>query len=127
GDYRSGNYLHEDRRITAILDWEMAHLGDPMEDLGWACMRFWSGGGRVAGLLERGEVFRAYEAAGGVAVDRRRGDFYETPGAVKMTVICMPGVRSMADGRASDSTLELVGFLIPRLLEELARRLGVMA
>jgi len=41
GDYRSGNYLYDENAIVAMLDWEMAHLGDPMEDLGWASMMFW--------------------------------------------------------------------------------------
>lgn len=43
GDYRIGNFLVEDGRITSILDWELARLGDPVEDLGWTCMQAWRG------------------------------------------------------------------------------------
>jgi aminoglycoside phosphotransferase (APT) family kinase protein len=126
GDFRSGNYLLDDAgHITAMLDWEMAHLGDPMEDLGWACMKFWSGGGRVCGLLERAEFFRRYEAASGIPVDGARVAFYELLGNVKMTIICMTGLRSFSEGRSSDVMHALVGLMIPRLLEEIAAQLGV--
>jgi aminoglycoside phosphotransferase (APT) family kinase protein len=128
GDFRTGNYLIDEHgRITAMLDWEMAHLGDPMEDLGWACMDFWSGGGRACGLLDREDFFARYTAASGIAVDRRRVAFYELLGDVKMTIISMTGLRSLVDGRAADVVLAYVGFLIPRLLRSIARRLGVVA
>ncbi len=54
GDYRSGNFLHDgEGRILAVLDWEMAHIGDPLEDLGWALDPLWrhTEDGRVAGML----------------------------------------------------------------------------
>lgn len=42
GDYRTGNFLYSPQgEIHAILDWEMAHLGDPLEDLGWSLSRAW--------------------------------------------------------------------------------------
>lgn len=126
GDFRSGNYLIDAAgHITAMLDWEMAHLGDPMEDLGWACMKFWSGGGRVCGLLERREFFGRYEAASGIPVDATRVAFYELLGNVKMAIICMTGMRSFTEGRSSDAVLGLVGLMIPRLLDEIAVQLGV--
>lgn len=42
GDLRPGNFLYEHGRVTGLLDWEMAHLGDPVEDLGWIYRPFWS-------------------------------------------------------------------------------------
>jgi len=126
GDFRSGNYLLDDAgHITAMLDWEMAHLGDPMEDLGWACMKFWSGGGRACGLLERAEFLCRYEAASGIPVDAERVAFYELLGNVKMAIICMTGMRSFSEGRSSDAILGLVGLMIPRLLADIAAQLGV--
>jgi len=44
GDYRTGNFLQQDGAITAILDWELVHLGDPHEDLAWASMPMYKGG-----------------------------------------------------------------------------------
>jgi hypothetical protein len=41
GDYRTGNYIHEQGRIKAILDWEMVHLGDPMDDISYIIGTAW--------------------------------------------------------------------------------------
>ena len=41
GDFRHGNLLVAPDGLTAVLDWELAHVGDPREDLGWACVRAW--------------------------------------------------------------------------------------
>jgi aminoglycoside phosphotransferase (APT) family kinase protein len=124
GDFRTGNYLYEDPgRITAMLDWELAHLGDPMEDVGWASMKFWSGAGLVGGLIEPEEFYRRYEKASGIAVDRERVFFYQVLGNVKMAVIALSGVRAFSEG--ADLLLGLVGFLVPRLCEDLADQLGL--
>lgn len=125
-DFRSGNYLYDDSgTITAMLDWELAHIGDPMEDLGWACMRFWSGGGLAVGLLPREELLRRYEQRCGIPVDRRRVHFYEVLGTVKMAVIALTGVRAWCVAGALDSQLPLVGLLVPRLAAELLELLGL--
>ncbi len=42
GDLRPGNFLYEHERVSGLLDWEMAHLGDPLEDLGWIYRPLWS-------------------------------------------------------------------------------------
>ncbi|RMH79162.1 MAG: phosphotransferase family protein, partial [Actinomyces sp.] len=67
GDFRLGNLLVDDGGLVAVLDWELAHLGDPAEDLGWLCVRSWRFGGPrpVAGLAERRDLLDAYAAAGG--------------------------------------------------------------
>ena len=44
GDYRTGNFLEVGGRITAILDWELVHLGDPHEDLAWVSLPMYKGG-----------------------------------------------------------------------------------
>jgi aminoglycoside phosphotransferase (APT) family kinase protein len=126
GDYRSGNYLFtDDGTITAMLDWEMVHLGDPMEDLGWACMKFWSGRGLAVGLTPRHELLQRYASAGGIEVDERRVVFYEVLGTVKMTVIALTGVRTFCEGKTREVSLPLVGFLIPRLLRDLSEQLAL--
>ena len=70
GDYRTGNYLFDSANITAILDWEMVHLGDPLEDVGWLRIR---AGARArsyrADCVEPRRFYEMYEAAGGFAVD----------------------------------------------------------
>lgn len=128
GDYRSGNYLHDETgRITAMLDWEMAHLGDPHEDLGWAAMPYWSCEGRACGLESEDEMIRRYERASGTTVDRARVHFYKVLGTVKMAAISLTGVKSLCDGRSAEPTLAVVGILLGRLSTELLRLLDVSA
>jgi aminoglycoside phosphotransferase (APT) family kinase protein len=124
-DYRAGNFLYDCGHITAILDWEMAHLGDPMEDLAWAVLTFWSSGGVCQGLLPRDEMIAAYERAGGMPVDAERLFFYEVLGAVKMAVISLTGVKSFCEGRNYETVLALVGFMIPRLEADLIEKLQI--
>jgi len=103
GDYRTGNFLRVGGRITAILDWEMTHLGDPMEDLAWACSRIWRGQTDMPGLLvERERLLHMYSEAGGLDIDEQRLAFYDLLAAVKMSAIMTTGLRAWADGRTDD-------------------------
>jgi aminoglycoside phosphotransferase (APT) family kinase protein len=68
GDFRLGNFLATDQGISAVLDWELVHLGDPMEDLAWLCLRTWRFGGDdlvVGGFGSLEDLRAAYEKAGG--------------------------------------------------------------
>jgi aminoglycoside phosphotransferase (APT) family kinase protein len=68
GDFRLGNFLASDQGISAVLDWELTHLGDPMEDLAWLCLRTWRFGAddlAVGGFGSVEELRSAYEKAGG--------------------------------------------------------------
>ena len=55
GDFRNGNFIVGADGIRAVLDWELAHLGDPIEDLGWLCVKSWRFGNadQVVGRLRR--------------------------------------------------------------------------
>jgi aminoglycoside phosphotransferase (APT) family kinase protein len=91
GDFRLGNFIVDDKGLAAVIDWELAHLGDPAEDIGWLCIRSWRFGNDdrpVAGVGELDEFTRAYEAAGGAPVDRDRVRYWEAFGNVKWAVIC---------------------------------------
>lgn len=75
GDFRLGNWLVDSDGLRAVIDWEFAHIGDPMEDLAWTCLRTWrfgNHGREFAGLATEAELIEAYERAGGVF---RRGAF----------------------------------------------------
>ena len=73
GDYRTGNFLFDGTgAIRAILDWEMAHLGDPLEDLGWALDPLWSADREHAGgMLKREEAIAIWERASGLKADAK--------------------------------------------------------
>ena len=92
GDYRTGNYLADESGVTAILDWELAHLGDPIEDLGWLCVKSWRFGAvdkPAAGFGSRDELWSAYERASGRKVDGRRAHWWEVFGTAHWGVICL--------------------------------------
>ena len=91
GDYRTGNYLADESGVTAILDWEGAHLGDPIEDLGWLCVKSWRFGAidrPAGGFGSREELWSAYERAGGMKVDPARAHWWEVFGTVRWGIIC---------------------------------------
>jgi aminoglycoside phosphotransferase (APT) family kinase protein len=86
GDYRSGNFLHDCAgRIIGILDWEMVHLGDPLEDLAWCCDPLWNHFDemRVAGTVGEAEAIAIWERESGLCVDREAFDWWKLFGAVK--------------------------------------------
>lgn len=91
GDYRTGNYLADETGVTAILDWEGAHLGDPIEDLGWLCVKSWRFGAvdkPAGGFGSREKLWSAYERAGGIRVDPARAHWWEVFGTVRWGIIC---------------------------------------
>ena len=90
GDFRMGNLIVGPVGLRAVLDWELAHLGDPLEDLGWFCVRAWRfGSGLPAGGVGSYEEFvGAYEEASGQAVDRQALRWWEAFGTLRWGVIC---------------------------------------
>ena len=91
GDFRMGNFLIDADGITAVLDWELAHIGDPVEDLGWLVARAWRfrGEGEVGGLGTRGELLDAYAAAGGVEISPDELRWWEVLASLRWGVITM--------------------------------------
>ena len=127
-DYRTGNFLcHPDGRILGILDWEMTHLGDPLEDLGWALIRPWRwlGNEWMGGLLERGDFYQRYEAASGLRVDEEAVRFWEVLGNVKLAAIFLTGARSFCEGRTRSPMMALLGRNLRRLELETLDLMGV--
>jgi aminoglycoside phosphotransferase (APT) family kinase protein len=91
GDFRLGNFIVDGDGLAAVIDWELAHLGDPVEDIGWLGIRSWRFGNdelRVAGLGELDEFLAAYEGSGGPPVDPDRLRYWEVFGNMKWAVIC---------------------------------------
>lgn len=86
GDFRTGNMLMDEEGIRAVLDYECAHLGAPMEDLGWLCLRS-SRFGRVeqpvGGFGQREPFYAAYAAASGQAVDPEEVRWWEIFGFIR--------------------------------------------
>ncbi|MEO8601786.1 MAG: phosphotransferase family protein [bacterium] len=112
GDYRIGNVVFGPEGVRAVLDWELAHVGDPAEDLGWLCVRAWRFGSDrlpVGGIGTREALFAAYEAAGGAPVDPARVRFWEVFGNLKWAVICIAQARTHLDGLVHSVELASLG------------------
>lgn len=112
GDYRIGNVIFGPEGVRAILDWELAHIGDPMEDLGWICVRSWRFGADdkpVGGIGLREELFRAYEQAGGRSVDPERVRFWEVLGNLKWAIITIMQAKTYLDGHVKSVELASLG------------------
>ena len=92
GDFRTGNYLVEDYRLSCILDWEFSSWGDPGEDVGWFCSRCWRFGARqreAGGIGTRAAFSRGYESVAGRGLDPSRLRYWETMAALKWLVIAL--------------------------------------
>ena len=93
GDLRFGNLLADGPVLTALLDWEMTHLGDPVEDLGWVYRALWS----PERSLPFDEFLAAYGEAGGEVPDPEHLRWYQVFCELKHSVISLTGVRSFAE------------------------------
>jgi aminoglycoside phosphotransferase (APT) family kinase protein len=105
GDYRTGNFLFDpEGNIRAILDWEMAHLGDPLEDLGWAIDPLWSHGdpSRPAATIPRADAIAIWEQASGLKADPAALHWWEIFASLKGLAIWISAAREYAEGRNSD-------------------------
>ena len=112
GDYRIGNVIFGPQGVRAILDWELAHVGDPAEDLGWLCVRAWRFGSDdkpVGGIGSREDLFAAYERAGGDPVDPERVRFWEVFGNLKWAIICVGQARTHLEGLVRSVELASLG------------------
>ena len=128
GDFRNGNLVVSGHGLAAVLDWELAHLGDPMEDLGWLCVNSWRFG-RIdlpaGGFGTRESLFEGYTGARG-SLDRDRVRWWEVMGTLKWGIMCESMVHAFLTGsernvefaaigrRASETEIDLLRLIAPR-------------
>ena len=92
GDFRNGNFLVGTDGLRGVLDWEIAHLGNPLNDLGWICVRSWRYGylkKPVGGFGEISELQAGYEAGGGGQVSREAIRYWEVFGTLRWGMLCI--------------------------------------
>jgi len=129
GDYRHGNLIIGAQGVHAVLDWELAHVGDPAEDLAWMCIPPWRFGELdkpVGGLGMREELLAAHERASGRAIEKARLEWWDVLGSLRWGIMCADMPKWMRSGRdksveratisrrASESELDLLRLLAPR-------------
>ncbi len=127
-DFRNGNFMVNAEGIVAVLDWEVAHIGDPMRDLGWICTNSWRFGNAAApvgGFGEYADLFRGYQDESGVAVDPAAVKFWEVFGAFWWAIGCLGMAEHYRVGpdqtverpgigrRSSECQADCVNLLIP--------------
>jgi aminoglycoside phosphotransferase (APT) family kinase protein len=109
GDFRLSNFLVDKSGLSGIIDWELAHIGDPMEDLAWLCMRSWrfvKTQLTAAGLGTRESLFTAYSEATGRRVDSAQVRFWELLSNIKWAVICLVQANRFVIADNNDSEQE---------------------
>lgn len=128
GDFRNGNIMVDPALgLNAVLDWELAHIGDPLEDLGWLCVNSWRFGvtDRVAGGFGSVEdLLEGYRAGGGAAYEPKDVKVWEVFGTLKWGIMCMSMYEAFRSGfdrsveraaigrRSSETEIDLVNLLI---------------
>ena len=125
GDYRTGNFLEKDGRITAILDWELVHLGDPHEDLGWASLPMYMGGSKLISRLAEPEWFyRRYGEQAGFAVDMDAVRYYQAFSLLKLAATHMAAARCFEEGRFNDMRMPAMGSQIATCLKQMEKTIA---
>ncbi len=122
GDFRVGNFLQHAGRITAVLDWELVHAGDPHEDLAWAGLRvFAAGTDRIGGLIERDMFYRRYAQCAGFEPQWSVIRYYEVLGLFKSAAMLLSAMQRIGSGRADDVRMASMGFQVAATLLEINR------
>lgn len=126
GDFRNGNLMVNPLGLAAVLDWELAHQGDPREDLGWICVNSWRFGvreKRVGGFGTLEDLLAGYQAAGGQACEAEDLTWFQALGSFKWGIMCLimyqafatkadPSIeRAMIGRRASEAEIDLLNLI----------------
>jgi aminoglycoside phosphotransferase (APT) family kinase protein len=126
GDFRNGNLIVGPDGLAAVLDWELAHIGDPREDIGWICVNSWRFGQshkRVGGFGDLDALLDSYEAAGGQTFARDDIAWFQALGSLKWAIMCLimyqafetgadPSIeRAMIGRRTSEAEIDLLNLM----------------
>jgi len=125
GAYRTGNLLIDDDRISAVLDWELQVLGDPMYDVAYVLSDLnREGTPLLSNLVEREAFFHDYEARSGFVIDEAACRYYDALYAMRSVAFWMSASGLYASGRSSDLRLARTAWSVPVVLARAARDLN---
>ena len=126
-DFRTGNLMVDDHRLTGVLDWEFACWGDPISDVAWLCAHCWRFGRDdrpVGGIGQRDDLYEAYSAASGRRVESARVRYWEVMAHVRWAIIALQQADRHLSGRETNLELALTGHVVPELAFEAALMTG---
>ena len=112
GDFRNGNILVDSHGLRGVLDWEIAHVGNPLQDLGWMCVRSWRYGydkKPVGGFGEIGELQAGYESGGGEHVSAKMIRYWEVFGTLRWGMLCINMTFNHINGPHSSLEKAVIG------------------
>ena len=132
-DFRNGNLMVNAEKIVAVLDWEVAHIGDPYRDLGWICTGSWRFGEPlpVGGFGRREDLYQGYEEQSGTAVNPEDVKFWEVFGSFWWGVGCLMMAQQYRDGpdpsverpaigrRSSECQMDCANLIIPGAVDQI--------
>ncbi|MFT6892309.1 MAG: aminoglycoside phosphotransferase (APT) family kinase protein [Halioglobus sp.] len=128
GDFRNGNLMVTPNGIAAVLDWELAHVGDPVRDLGWLCVNSWRFGNSeksVGGFGHVDDLLAGYYSVSGQKISPEHLKFWQVFGSFWWSIICLRMAQSWRTGetpslerpaigrRSSEAQMDCVNLLIP--------------
>ena len=113
GDFRNGNLMFDpEKGLVAVLDWELSHIGDPAEDMGWICTNSWRFGRPdrpVGGFGDYADLLAGYAEAGGRPVELSRVRFWQMLGSLRWGVMCLTMYLSWANGVEKSVERPMIG------------------
>lgn len=129
-DFRTGNYMVDERGLTAVLDWEFAAWSHPLEDLGWLCARCWRFGQQgeakaVGGIGAREELLAGYNRVAGTSVQPADLYYWEVFGELRWAMIAIGQGERHISGREPSLELALTSHIVPELELHILRMTGV--
>jgi len=126
GDFRNGNLIVGPDGVRAVLDWELAHLGDPREDLGWLCARVWRFGApaAVGGMGTVADLLDAYAHHGGERVDPAELFWWQVLATLRWGAICLEQARVHLSAEFRSVELAVIGRRAAEMEYELMRMLA---
>jgi aminoglycoside phosphotransferase (APT) family kinase protein len=134
-EFRNGNFMVSSEKVLGVLDWEIAHIGDPIRDLGWLCTNAWRYGESlpVGGFGSYEDLLRGYEEESGIRVDPSHVQFWEVFGSFWWSVTCLGMAehfragpdrsieRAMIGRRTAEGQIDCVNILMPGPVIEVPR------
>jgi aminoglycoside phosphotransferase (APT) family kinase protein len=128
GDFRVGNFMVGIKGLKGIVDWEYSHIGDPIEDLAWLCLRDWRYGNgqlKLGGIAPNREPFiQAYERVSGRKIDRKAVDFWEIVGNLRWAVAGLTQANRHLSGGEESVELASLGRRSAEMQLEMLRLIG---
>lgn len=128
-DYRTGNYMVDDGRLTAIIDWEFAGWSDAMEDIGWFCAACWRFGKRereAGGIGDRADFYAGYEQAAGRTIDHEAVGWWEVIAHLRWTAIAVQQAMRHVSGAEPSLELALTGRMVAEISYDMLQQIDRM-